>query len=63
MSFRSDFGLRTALFFTRAYARMIRRGLTEVLEEAAPTSTPLRTAVQRLEHAMDDLWARAKLAA
>ena len=59
----TDFGLRTALFFTRAYARMIRRGLTEVLEEAAPNATPLRTAVQRLENAMDDLWARAKLAA
>lgn len=59
----TDFGLRTALFFTRAYARIIRSGLTEVLDEAASVGAPLRAAFQRLERAMDDFCAQAKLAA
>lgn len=59
----TPFGLRAALFFTRAYARIVRSGLTTILDEAEPMPDPLRSAFQRLEHAMDDFCARARLAA
>lgn len=59
----TDFGLRTALFFTRAYARIIRDGLTHVHELDASAPSKLRAGLQAFETAMDDLCQRQGLAA
>lgn len=59
----TDFGLRVALFFTRAYARLLRGGLTEVLDDSETTQHPLRAAFRRMERAMDDFCTQARLAA
>jgi len=50
----TDLGLRTALFFTRAYARIVRDGFTLVVESDAAPSSALRTSFRQLETAMDD---------
>jgi hypothetical protein len=50
-----------ALFFTRSYARVLRPGLSEVMAEALPDDPPLRRAFARLEDAMDQYVAQAKL--
>lgn len=55
----TDFGLRTALFATRSYARLLRPGLALVLPDAVPTHAPLRNAFMKLECAMDD-WCEAQ---
>ena len=52
-------GLRIALFFTRSYARIVRRGLTELSEPASVADTPLRRAADRFEAALDQYVARA----
>ena len=57
------FGLRTALFFTRAYARVIRPGLSIVMPEQPQNSSALRSSFDALETAMDNWCERAKLAA
>lgn len=59
----TDFGLRTALFFTRVYARIIRPGLSVVTPDRSPDNSVLRSSFQALEIAMDDWCKRAKLAA
>ena len=59
----TGFGLRTALFFTRTYARLIRPGLSMLIPEQAPSRCTLRSAMQALEAAMDDWCQHAKLAA
>lgn len=59
----TDFGLRAALFSTRAYARLLRPGLALVTPDAVPTDPPLRRAFQQLERAMDAWCAAEKLAA
>jgi hypothetical protein len=60
----TDVGLRTALFFTRTYARVLRPGLAHVLPRAPTAPTlPLRRAFDALEVAMDRWCADAKLAA
>jgi hypothetical protein len=56
-------GLRTALFFTRAYARLLRPGLSHVLAPA-PLGAPGRaTPFTRLQGAVDQCCRAAKLAA
>src|SRR5215467_7288489 len=55
-------GLRIALFFTRSYARIVRRGLTELSELASVADTPLRRAADRFEAALDQYVARARAA-
>ena len=59
----TSFGLRTALFFTRAYARVIRPGLSIVMPQQPPNSSTLRSSFDALETAMDNWCQRAKLAA
>jgi hypothetical protein len=59
----TDFGLRAALFYTRAYARVVRRGLSEVVPHHPGTSTRLASAFRRLETAMDAFCATADVAA
>ena len=56
-------GLRTALFFTRTYTRVLRPGLAQILPRAPAPSSTLRRAFDVLENAMDAWCADAKLAA
>jgi hypothetical protein len=56
------FGLRVALFFTRAYSRILRPGLATVMPDAASHDRALRSAFDQLETAMDRWCDRAKLA-
>ena len=59
----TDFGLRTALFCTRAWARVFRTGLGMILPTASPVPTPLRTSFDRVRREIDTWVDRAKLAA
>ena len=56
-------GLRTALFFTRTYARVLRPGLAHVLPRAPTPTSDLRRTFDALEAAVDRWCADAKLAA
>lgn len=44
----TDFGLRVALFFTRAYARLLRPGLAIVLPDTPPAASRIRDSFDRL---------------
>src|SRR5262249_21820382 len=57
----TDLGLRVALFFTRSYNRVVRRGWWEVPAGGLPDDPPLRRAFGQLERAMDQYVAQAKL--
>ena len=57
----TDLGLRTAVFFTRAYNRLVRTGLAQLND--ANTPSPLRRAFTNLEAQMDQLATRSRLAA
>jgi hypothetical protein len=59
----TTFGLRTALFFTRTYARIIRPGLSMLIPQEAPSRCALRSSFEALENAIDNWCQRAKLAA
>ncbi len=56
-------GLRTALFFTRVYARILRPGLARITPVAPPGDTALQPYFTRLEGAIDRWIDQAKLAA
>jgi hypothetical protein len=58
----TDFGLRTALFFTRSYARLLRPGFAQVTTPVLPDDPPLRRAFDELEAAMDRWATQEKLA-
>ena len=58
----TDFGLRVSLFFTRSYARILRPGLSVVMEETGEDPPDLRRAFAQLEAAMDRHVAEAKMA-
>jgi hypothetical protein len=55
-------GLRTALFFTRVYARILRPGLAHLSSTAPPGAAPLRSAFDKLEVTLDHWVDQAKLA-
>ena len=59
----TNFGLRTALFFTRTYARIIRPGLSLVVPENLATTSRLRKSFEVLESEMDRCCEAARLAA
>lgn len=59
----TDFGLRSALFFTRTYARLLRPGLAEVLPNSLPADSRLFSRFRQLELAMDEWVEKANLAA
>jgi len=59
----TDFGLRAALFCTRAYTRLLRPGLATIVPQASTTNTALRRSFDQLERAMDQWCARTGLAA
>lgn len=56
-------GLRTALFFTRVYARILRPGVARLAPTVAPDAAMLRPYFDRLENALDQWVAHASLAA
>jgi hypothetical protein len=56
-------GLRTAVFFTRVYARVLRPGLARIVPVAPPGDTALRPYFDKLELAIDHWIERAQLAA
>ena len=59
----TSLGLSTCLFFTRAHARLLRPGLTQLLQPPADHPSSLRAAFDRLEKSMDTLCEQARLAA
>jgi len=59
----TNFGLRTALFFTRTYVRIIRPGLSLVVPENLATTSRLRKSFEVLESEMDRCCEAARLAA
>ena len=59
----TDFGLRATLSFTRAYARIVRDGLAQVLETESRPGSKLHVAFRRIEEAMDDCCGQLRLAA
>lgn len=59
----TDFGFRSALFVTRAYARLLRPGLSLVAQQSPPIPNTLHRAFQRVDHAIDDAWSAANIAA
>ncbi len=56
-------GLRTALFFTRVYGRILRPGLARIVPAAAVQDPELRPSFDHVEDAIDRWIDRAKLAA
>lgn len=59
----TDFGLRAAVFLTRAYTRLLRPGLSLVLARDDPLPAPLRTAMDSIDQAVDRIWTSGRLAA
>jgi hypothetical protein len=56
-------GLRIASFFTRSYARLVRPGLSDILDDAlttAPNGSSLQQAMDRLDHALNEYAATSK---
>ena len=56
-------GLRTALFFTRSYGRLLRPAYAETVPEPKPAERPVARAFARLAQAMDVCCAAVHLTA
>jgi hypothetical protein len=56
-------GLRIALFFSRTYARLLRPKLAQIMPEAPPIASPLRSAFDRLTTEIDNCCREERLAA
>src|ERR1700694_3918090 len=56
-------GLRIAMFFSRTYARLLRPQLAEIMPEAPPINSALRTAFDRLKSEIDACCEEEQLAA
>jgi hypothetical protein len=50
----TDDGLRTALFYTRVYNRVLRPGLAQIIPEPAVDATPLRHAFDRFDRSLHE---------
>jgi hypothetical protein len=59
----TPFGLRAALYYTRAYARILRPGLALVLHTDHPPRSPLRVAFDAVDRAVHRFCDEEKLAA
>jgi hypothetical protein len=59
----TDLGLRIALFFTRAFQRVIRPNLSLLLDDVAPADTPIRKALDRFDAQIARCCAEEHLAA
>ena len=57
----TPFGLRAALFFTRAYARLYRPAVAETTANGPPPSSRLGHQFQKLEDEIDNYVREAKL--
>ena len=59
----TSLGLRMALFCTRVYHRLLRKGIGAILPQASPVPSPLRRSFERVEQHIN-LWIeQAKMAA
>jgi hypothetical protein len=54
--------LRIALFFSRIYARLLRPKLAEIMPQAPPIASALRTAFNRLNSEIDACCRHGRLA-
>jgi len=59
----TDFGLRAAVFLTRAWGRLLRPGLSLVLPRDHPVPVPLRAAIDQVDKAIDRIWTTGMAAA
>lgn len=59
----TPFGLRLALFYTRAYVSLLRPGLSQILSPKPPGDTRLRTHFDKVTEAVEQWCRDAKLAA
>jgi hypothetical protein len=59
----TDFGLRTAVFCTRAYARIFRHGIGMVLPTTSPVPNPLLRCFDKLDHEIAAWVDQVKMAA
>jgi hypothetical protein len=59
----TDFGLRTAVFCTRAYARIFRQGIGMVLPTTSPVPNPLRRCFDQLAQQINSWVDQAKMVA
>jgi hypothetical protein len=59
----TDFGFRSAIFITKAYARLLRPGLSIVAQDQPNIPASLQLAFQRVDRAIDHTWKTGKLAA
>jgi hypothetical protein len=59
----TDFGLRTAWFFTRTYSHILRPGLGRILPQLSPPNGPLRHCFDNLDRAVKSWVDEANLAA
>jgi hypothetical protein len=58
----TTFGLKTALFYSRTYQRLLRRGLSELHDPRLSESSPLNRAFNKFQQTLD-AYAQEKLAA
>ena len=59
----TDFGLKAALFLTRAHRRFVRAGLADLLDTGPPLPSALRRAFNRLDSTINELAATTRIAA
>jgi hypothetical protein len=59
----SDFGFRAALFFTRVYNRLLRRGLAAALPGLRASDTPLKGTFDKIDARVNEWVKQAQLAA
>jgi hypothetical protein len=55
----TPFGFKVALFLTRSYDRLLRPGMALLIESGPPAPSAIRSAVDRLDQAIDQLLAQA----
>jgi hypothetical protein len=56
-------GFQTALLFSRIYQRLLRPGLSTLVDPQPPLPTRVRTAVARVDQEIDRMWKENRLAA
>jgi hypothetical protein len=59
----TEFGFRSALFLTRAYARLLRPGLAMATDPQPPAPAPLNKLFTEADQAIERLWIQRSLAA
>ena len=59
----TDFGFRSALFLTRAYARLLRPGLATGTDPHPPAPSLLNKIFTQVDQAIECLWTQQSLAA